>query len=168
MLDGSEPPQKADLILVLSGDRTGSRILKAAELVRQGIAPKAFISGAALYFGRRESEISIEYAVSHGYPREWFIPFEAPNLSTADEARSEAAFFRTMGVKRLLVVTHSWHTGRALRTFRRRLPDLDVRAAGVWDEYWNAGYWWTSREGRKLWFFEASKTVADFVERGRP
>ncbi len=35
----SEPPQSADIILVLAGDFYGSRVLKAAELAKQGYAP---------------------------------------------------------------------------------------------------------------------------------
>ena len=164
MLDGSVQPQTADMILVLGGDWSGSRILKAGELVRQGIAPKAFVSGAAIYFGRTESQLAIDFAVSRGYPRDSFIPFQAPNLSTDDEARTEGVILRSMGVKRLLLVTHAWHTARALKTFRHRMPELDIQAAGVWDKYWNHGYWWLTREGRKTWFFEATKNVANVFE----
>ena len=39
------PPQKADIALVLAGDSSGNRILKAAELVRDGIRSKVLVSG---------------------------------------------------------------------------------------------------------------------------
>ena len=37
MLVDSEPPQEADIAVVLAGDGSGHRIMKAADLVRQGI-----------------------------------------------------------------------------------------------------------------------------------
>ena len=41
----SLPPQSADIILVLAGDFYGPRVLKAAELAKQGYAPVVLISG---------------------------------------------------------------------------------------------------------------------------
>ncbi|MBZ5602215.1 MAG: YdcF family protein, partial [Acidobacteriia bacterium] len=39
------PPQKADIVIVLAGDASGHRILKAAQLVREGYASKVVVSG---------------------------------------------------------------------------------------------------------------------------
>jgi len=163
LMDASTPPRKADLILVLGGDWTGGRILRAGELVRQGIAPKVFVSGAAVYFGRPEFDLQIDYAVSRGYSRDSFTGVQLPNLSTADEAATELRIFRRMGVRRLLIVTHPWHTARALRIFRRSAPDMEIRATGIEDRHWHGGYWWTDREGRKIWLLEAAKTAADLL-----
>lgn len=157
----SEAPQKADIVSVIGGDYKGNRITKAAELVRQGYAPKVLVSGAGGQYGHLESELAIAYAVEKGYPRNIFIGLEYPALSTTDEARAVTARLRQMGVHKYLLVTSDFHTARAARVFRREAPDLEVHPIAAPDPDWNNGHWWSSREGRKLWFFETAKTVAD-------
>ncbi len=41
------PPVKADMIVVLAGDFSGNRIKVAGDLVRQGFAKQALVSGPA-------------------------------------------------------------------------------------------------------------------------
>jgi len=157
----SEAPQKADIVAVIGGDYKGNRITKAAELVRQGYAPRVLVSGAGSQYGHFESDLAIAYAVEKGYPREIFVALQYPSLSTADEARAVAARMRQMGVHKYLLVTSDFHTARATRVFRREAPDLEVHPVAAPDPDWNNGRWWVTREGRKTWFFETVKTVAE-------
>ncbi len=60
---------------MLAGDGYGHRILRAAELVRQGLAPTVLVSGPEGLYGYYESELAIPFAVERGYPRSWFLPF---------------------------------------------------------------------------------------------
>ena len=46
----TETPSHADVIVVLAGDPSGHRILRAAELVKQGYASKVLVSGPAVGF----------------------------------------------------------------------------------------------------------------------
>ena len=118
ILDSSEPPQKADMIVVIGGDARGNRILKAAELVREGYAPKVLVSGQGAMYGRHESDLAIDFAVEHNYPRDEFIPFRYPALSTVDEAAADIRQLRELGVHKYLLVTSPYHTARAARIFR--------------------------------------------------
>jgi uncharacterized SAM-binding protein YcdF (DUF218 family) len=62
----SQPPQHADLILVLGGDFYGPRVSRAAQLADDGYAPVVLISGPP-YQGRPEGEWAIEYLAAHGH-----------------------------------------------------------------------------------------------------
>jgi uncharacterized SAM-binding protein YcdF (DUF218 family) len=161
MLNNGEPPRKADMIVVLGGDGFGSRILTAAELAREGYAPKVFVSGGADFYGHHESDLAVDFAVQHGYPRDVFIASHYAALSTADEARADVRELRKLGVQRYLLVTSVYHTARASRTFRREGADLEIHAVSAPERYWHNGEWWKDREGRKLWLMEAVKTIAD-------
>ncbi|HZS49773.1 MAG TPA: hypothetical protein VFA54_02855, partial [Bryobacterales bacterium] len=47
----SDAPQNADIAVVLAGDGFGRRILKAAELVRQGYVPRVLVDGPRGMYG---------------------------------------------------------------------------------------------------------------------
>ena len=162
MLVYSEAPEHADIVVTLAGDATGHRILEAAELVRQGYAPKVLVSGAGTTYGIPQSRLEIDLAVRHGYPPEYFIPMQHHSLSTRDEARDIAANLEGLGVHRFLLVTSLYHTARARRIMVRTVPRLTFRVVGSNYPHWNRGYWWKNREGQKIWLSEAAKTVADF------
>jgi uncharacterized SAM-binding protein YcdF (DUF218 family) len=162
ILDSSEPPQKADIIVVIGGDARGNRILKAAELVREGYAPKVLVSGQGSMYGHHETDLAVDFAVAHNYPRDEFIPFRYPALSTVDEAAADIRQLRELGVHKYLLVTSPYHSARAARIFRREGVGLEVHPVSAQDPYWQNGEWWKSREGRKLWFLEFVKTMADW------
>ena len=154
-----EPPRHADVILVLAGDVFGGRILKGAELVRQGYAPKAIVSGPAIY-SVHECDLAIALAQRAGYPASYFVHFEHPALSTAEEARDAAPLLRSMGVKQVLLVTSDFHTRRAGNIFRAAMPDIDFDVVGSSDAHFSPQGWWKDREGRKTFVMEWTKTVA--------
>lgn len=163
VLNNGEPPQQADMIVVIGGDYDGSRILTAADLVRQGYAPKVLVSGSGTIYGHHESELAVDLAVEHGYPRDTFIPFLYPALSTTDEARADIRELRKLGVHKYLLVTSVYHTARAGRVFRREGAGLEEHTVSAPNRYWRNGQWWQDREGRKIWFFETVKTIADYL-----
>ena len=162
ILTSGEPPRKADIVVTLGGDYDGNRILAAAELVREGYAPKV-----SKRFGHdlraSRGDLAIELAVERGYPGDEFIAYRYPALSTKDEARADIEELRRLGVHSYLLVTSVYHTARAGRIFRREGAGLEEHTVSAPDRYWENGQWWTNREGRKLWFFETVKTVADYL-----
>jgi uncharacterized SAM-binding protein YcdF (DUF218 family) len=163
VLNNSEAPQKVDMIVVIGGDYHGNRILKAGELVRAGYAQKVLVSGAEDIYGHHESELAIDYAVRRGYRREDFVAFLYPALSTVDEAHADIGELRRLGVHKYLLVTSVYHTARATRIFRREGGELEMHPISAPERYWDNGRWWKNREGRKLWFYEAVKTIADYL-----
>ncbi len=156
-------PGKAELIVVLAGDDHGNRILKAAELVRQGYAPKILVSGPECCYGHVESDLAIDYAVSNGYPRDWFISFPIEAHSTSVEARLILKELERRHVTHFLVVTSNYHTRRAAGIFRRLAGAERFRMVAAPDWAFAPDSWWRTRDGQKQAFFEWAKTVSGWV-----
>src|ERR1700722_2124884 len=86
LLVRDDGPAHADMAVVLAGDFSGNRILRAAELVRQGYVPKVLVSGPHTLYGNYECDAAIQFAVEHGSREAWFIRDPNEALSTRDEA----------------------------------------------------------------------------------
>jgi uncharacterized SAM-binding protein YcdF (DUF218 family) len=154
----TQPPQKSDMIVVLGGDWYGNRILKAAQLAKQGYAPKVLVSGGGYLYGNYEGDMAVPFAVQHGYDPHMFIKLLHPVSSTRAEAEAVIPELRRRGVKRYIIVTSDFHTARAGRLFREMAPDLELRvvatnATSDWDR------WWEDRESRKTFLMEWTKTL---------
>lgn len=157
----SETPEKADMIVVLAGDSFGERILKGCELIRQGYASKALVSGPRVFYGRHEDEFAIQWAVDRGCPREWFEGVPNELKSTKEEAQMFGRLLQERGVKTYLLVTSNFHTARAARIFRKEIPDIRaVVVAAPYPEFDPDG-WWKHRQHRKVFVFEWLKTITE-------
>jgi uncharacterized SAM-binding protein YcdF (DUF218 family) len=157
------PPARADMAVVLAGDHYGRRILKAAELVKQGFAPQALVSGPEnCCYGVYESELAIAFAVRHGYPQQYFISVPNPGLSTREEATFMIAELRKHNAHRIDVVTSDYHTRRAGRIYRSLAPDLEIHMVAAPDQYFAPERWWKTREGEKTFVQEWAKTVTSW------
>lgn len=157
-------PDKADAIVVLAGDEWGHRIEKAAELVRQGYAPVALISGPSGMYGFYESDLAIQFIVRKGYPADWFVAVPHNARSTRDEAPVLLRELRRRNVRHYLLVTSDFHTGRAAHIFAAAQRALgyaaSMRVVAAPDEYFRSGAWWRNREAQKVVFNEWAKTIA--------
>ena len=156
----AQPPEKAEIAVVLGGDYYGKRLLTAAELARQGYVPKILVSGPAGFYGLHECDVAIPFAENLGYPESYFIHFENESHSTTEEAVAAAAELRRMGVHKALVVTSDYHTRRAGNAYRAAAPEIQFVTIAAPDENFTASGWWHSREGRKTALMEWMKTVA--------
>jgi uncharacterized SAM-binding protein YcdF (DUF218 family) len=163
-LDQSGPPEKADVVFVLAGDASGHRILKGAELVRQGYAPRVVVSGPAGNYGYYEFDLAIPFAVRAGYPESYFVPFPNHALSTREEAAAAAAEFREFGAHRVLLVTSLFHTRRAGGDFRAAAPGVTFIVVAAPDENFTKDGWWHNREARKTFLLEWLKTGASWLK----
>ena len=159
----NQPPQPADAILVLAGDALGNRILKGAELAAAGYAPVVYVSGPEGMYGRTEDQLAIAFAIEHGHPASRFIGLPNHAGSTVDEARMLLPILRSRNVKRLILVTSNFHTARAARIFRRVDPRLELTVVAAPDPDFSPNAWWHQRHGQKTFFFETSKTIADYI-----
>ncbi len=158
----TDKPAPADVVLVLAGDFRGERILAGADLVKQGLAPKALISGPDEVYGMYECEPAIAFAVAHGYPQNYFV--RAPNRarSTREEVAALLPYLHQMGVHRVDLVTSNFHTRRAGKLFRNMAPNLETHVVGASDPDFQPDSWWRTREGRKTFLMEALKTVTSW------
>jgi uncharacterized SAM-binding protein YcdF (DUF218 family) len=158
----STPPEKADIAFVLAGDSNGNRILKAAELVRQGYTPKVLVSGPQGIYGFHECDLAIPFAEKAGYPESYFLHFEHQAHSTGEEADAAVPELRRLGAKHVLLVTSDYHTRRAGRIFRAKAPDISFTVVSAPDFYFTPDNWWHNREARKTFVIEWMKTVAEW------
>lgn len=156
----TDPLEPAEIVVVLAGDRYGHRILKSAELVELGYAPRVLVNGPMGFYGLSEASLSIDFAVQRGAPREIFEPFPMDSNSTMQEAQLVDAELRRRGVRQALVVTSDFHTRRARYIFQRYSSgtvEYFFRASRT--QGFDPERWWHSREGRKVVFLECLKSV---------
>jgi uncharacterized SAM-binding protein YcdF (DUF218 family) len=156
-------PERADLVVVLGGDSYGDRVRKAAELVREGYAPRVLVSGASGFYGVHECDLAIPYAVKAGYPESYFLHAEHDARSTEEEARSLLPFLSSLGARRVLLVTSDYHTRRSGRLFRAAAPAVQFIVVAARGPEFSPDAWWRSRQGRKIALLEWLKTVAGWV-----
>jgi uncharacterized SAM-binding protein YcdF (DUF218 family) len=157
------PPHQADMIVVLAGDPSGNRIMKAGELVRNGFAPKALVSGPDNQYGSTEDQLAIAFAERKGYPRSYFIGFPNHGRSTEQEAEVIVPELRKLQVHSIALVTGYIHTRRAGKAYRKRLGDINLYVVAAPESEFTPDRWWEEREGRKAIFIEWAKTIATWL-----
>lgn len=160
-LDVGEPPQKADAAVVLAGGWTGERVLRAGQLVRQGIVPYALLSSSATYYGLSECECESSFASRNGYPPEMFQCLLVKASSTREEAREMVKELRRRGIRKCLIVSVDTHLRRARRVFTSAAPEIEFHMVSASSPNYQLGNWYKSREGRKAVFLEWTKVVTD-------
>jgi uncharacterized SAM-binding protein YcdF (DUF218 family) len=136
--------------------------LKAGELIKEGYAPHALISGPDGSYGNYECDLAISYAVRAGFPESFFIPLPHHGRSTEEEAQVVVAKLREMGVKRIILVTSNFHTRRAGKIFHRAAPDLEIHVVSSPDRFFKPDSWWHDREARKIFLLEWTKTISEW------
>ena len=146
-------------MVALAGDDDGHRVLTAGQLVKEGWAPYALISGTP-YLLSNHAEAAIEYAVAHGYPRSYFRPFERAMVATRDETKDIAQWLKQHGVHKILLVTSNYHTRRATRLMHKAAPSLIIRTIAAPDKYFTVNGWWKTRGGQRTFFLEWAKTLS--------
>lgn len=160
-LDAGQPPQRAGAILVLAGGWGGERILKAGELIRAGYAPKAYVSGPRVFYGRSECDLAIPFATAHGFPAAWFECLPNNGLSTHDEARLLLPELERRGVRTLLVVSVRTHLRRARWIFEKhRPPSMRIHYTGADAPWFRLEEWYRHREGWKAVVMEWVKVLS--------
>ena len=159
----AEAPIKADAIVVLAGDFTGERILTAGQLMRNGWAPVALVSGPGEFYGLHESDMEIPFALRQGYPESYFVALPNESKSTSTEADAVIPELRRRNAHRVDIVTSSFHTHRAWTIYRSKAPDLEIRMVESPSRYFTPRGWWKNREGRKIFLSEWLKTIGGWL-----
>jgi uncharacterized SAM-binding protein YcdF (DUF218 family) len=164
----SQPPQQADLILVLGGDFWGPRVLIGAELARLRYAPIALISGPPYFVqaegvSRFEGDLAVDFLVQMGYPRELFQVFGHHADSTIGEANALRGELTRRHVKRVLLVTSDYHSHRATIVFTLFCPGVRFISVPAPDGHYHVAEWWNDDHSRKLFFSEWSKILGSVL-----
>ncbi len=131
-------PVPADAILVLAGGtgeggdpgrRAEDRVLRAVELYQRGLAPRIVFS-SPLEAGFRETEVMRTLAMMRGVPAEAILLEDRPR-NTHEHAVVLGALAAGQGWRRVLLVSSPYHMRRAVGSFRRAHPKLQVVATPV-------------------------------------
>jgi uncharacterized SAM-binding protein YcdF (DUF218 family) len=109
-------PVKADVMVVMGGAWL-ERPQRAAELFKQGEAPKILVSGSGDY----ESN---EQFLEKGGVRNAAIRLENKSYTTRENAEFSIPLLRQMGAHRVIIVTSWYHSRRALMCFEHYAPDI--------------------------------------------
>jgi uncharacterized SAM-binding protein YcdF (DUF218 family) len=152
----SQRPQPADLILVLAGDFYGPRVLKAADLAKQGYAPLVLISGGPYDHGT-EGEYAIAFLATRGYSTRPFESFGHHAHSTIEEAVALRGELYRRHVKRVILVTSDFHSRRSAIVFRLFCPGIGFISVPGAEPYFHADRWWMDDISRRLFYSEWTK-----------
>jgi len=151
---------RADAVVVLAGSSAYvERTRRAAEIVREGRAPKVLLTDDGQLSGwsnelernPRFVERAAEELARAGVPSASVEVLPQTVSSTHDEALLVGEYARTRRLRSVLLVTSAYHSRRALWTFRRALEGsgVEVGVATVAQEGLSlrAGVWWLSPRG---------------------
>lgn len=158
-----KPLARADAIFVLGGAATYlERTERAAELYKQGVAPKIFLTDDGMRGGWSEREQRNPYFVerarreliNRGVLENAIETLPEKVFGTDDEAELFARTARAQNLKSVLLVTSAYHTGRARRTFEKIAADDRLKieigvAAASFEQTPEPFVWWLSPSGWK-------------------
>jgi uncharacterized SAM-binding protein YcdF (DUF218 family) len=106
---------KGDVMVVLGGG--DGRAERAAELFKQGTAPRVLVTGAG------DCETNVQELERRGVPAS-MITMESKSLTTLENAKFSLPLLREMGVHRVIIVTSWFHSRRALACFEHFAPEM--------------------------------------------
>jgi cellulose synthase/poly-beta-1,6-N-acetylglucosamine synthase-like glycosyltransferase len=149
-----DEPHPSDAIVVLAGE-TKVRPVRALELLHQGLASHVFLDAETRdqIYDQQLVEIAQHYVNGLGEANRVTV-CPIAGFSTFAEADDAALCLRTVGARRVLVVTSEFHTRRSLLIFRHRLPQYEISVAGARNPAQFGEEWWTNREWAKTTFDE--------------
>lgn len=129
--------RRADAIVVLGArvyadgrpsEALAERVLTAAALYREGLAPRLVVSGGTGESGHSEARVMRAIAMGAGVPADAIIE-DPDGVSTEATADNVEAMARRHGIRSVLAVSHYHHLPRIKLLFTRRgLPCFTVRA----------------------------------------
>ena len=152
------PAAHADALLLLGDDNFyADRATRAAELIRQGVAPIVVASGRRLRPNAGIAELMEHDLIERGVPKEKILPFAQDAESTEEEAKALAKFSAEHHFRSVILVTSNYHTRRARYIFEKVFPrGVEVSVASARDGDFDPDRWWEKRKSEKLFTHELS------------
>ena len=128
-----------------------ARVEKAVELYQRGIAPRLVFSGGVGVNPPSEAQVMRSLAVQLGVPAEACL-LEEQSHSTEQNARYSAELLRSLGARRVVVVSDPYHLLRARQYFRLQGFEVTTSPALLTERNLNAvdRFYWTVREAIAL------------------
>jgi uncharacterized SAM-binding protein YcdF (DUF218 family) len=131
----SDPPRAADCIVVFAGGvgESGTagggyqeRVKQAADLYRAGYAAHVIVS-SGFVFAFREAEVMRALAADNGVPVS-AVELETSATNTHENVLFSRAILESHGWRRILLVSSPYHMRRAMMTWHKAAPDIEVTA----------------------------------------
>lgn len=159
-------PAASDAIVILGDDNyEGDRANRAAEVLRQGWAPRIIASGRYLRPYASIAELEQRDLLQRGVPASAVVLLQHRAENTREEGEAIGQFISAHGWKRILVVTSNYHTRRARYILARVLPAGTVlRVLSAPDVEYDPDAWWHTRQGTKLFFRESAGMIVAMWE----
>ncbi len=128
-----------------------ARVEKAVELYRGGIAPRLVFSGGVGDNPPSEAQVMRSVAVRLGVPAEACV-LEEQSHSTEQNTRYSAELLRSLGARRVVVVSDPYHLLRARQYFRLQGFEVATSPALLTERNLHAveRFYWTVRESFAL------------------
>lgn len=159
LLEGrSMPLERADAIIVISGDEGLARLREGLRLYREGWAPTMIFSGASQDRDRSNAAVMRRLAIQDGVPPSAILTDHA-----AEDTYGNAVYTRRLmlahGLRSAILVTSPYHLQRAVITFDAVYQDTGIRLIGrsAPDGDWRKASWWANRETRAITMRELEK-----------
>lgn len=147
-----EPSERADAIVVLTGGEL--RLSAAANLLKEGRGARLLISGV-----NRQTSLDDLKRIS-GLPDRLFmccVDIDYAAHTTSDNADQTKAWADARRLKRIIVVTSSYHMPRSLTELRRKLRGVALVPYPVISNKLQTGRWWTDAYTARVLFSEYVK-----------
>lgn len=156
----SEPCQKADAIVAVSGGDTNARTDEAIRMYKNGWADTLIFAGAAMDKSGPSNAAAMQArAVNQGVPNTAILLDEASE-TTKQNAENANTIFDKRGIKSVILITSGYHQRRASIEFNTRSSDVVIYNHPVAsDQDWSF-WWWTNPRGWTLAVTELFKIVA--------
>jgi uncharacterized SAM-binding protein YcdF (DUF218 family) len=164
-------PGKSDLIVCLLG-KPVERALEAADLYRNGLAPRIFVAQGdppdghsvlaqeGISYPESRSRV-IDLLVALGVPRGACFTSNEAVGSTLEEARAVRAFALEKGYRAIIIVTSPTHTRRAWVIFKKAFEEDEAVLSVVPSRYsnFNPDGWWKTNKYTQDVILEYQKLI---------
>ncbi len=155
-------PEKSDAIVTLAGDANDVRYWRGMQLMREGYARDLLLDASAdlKRYGETAAASAQRFVNSSAGElagRVYVCPVWGD--STAEETKHVNACLQKLHARSVVLVTSDYHTRRAFRMFRRRLPQYRWSVAAAQDPYFFGTHWWQRREWAKTTLMEWQKLI---------
>lgn len=161
-LNGNRPPEpRADAIIALTGGE--ERIDVALSLLTNGSGGRLLISGVG------STVTADDIAERTGRSRSWFdccVDLGWSARDTKGNALEAAAWIRTYGYRKVLVVTAHYHMPRALLELSAAVPDVELIPYPVSPHGVRLDAWWSDPATFKVLAGEYLKFIASLARLG--
>ncbi|MEJ7623932.1 MAG: YdcF family protein [Pyrinomonadaceae bacterium] len=154
-----KPLRHVDVIIVLSGSTAYlERTERAAELYRQGVAPRVFLTNDGDRAGWSQTEQTnlpfVELArrelIARDVPDAAITILPGQVSGTDSEAAVLTDASNVSGIQSVVIVTSAYHTRRSLRVFQRTLGEgveVGIAHSPITEESPPPEFWWLRPNG---------------------